>query len=182
MKGLNLPNAITIFRILLVIPIATLLIDNEYLLASIFFLVAAASDVADGFIARTFNLKTEIGSILDPLADKILLNYTFTIFAVKGLIPRVLFVTILSKDILLVIGSAFEILSKQNISKIKIKASITGKLSTFLQVSVVVLVFFKIFDIYNNKSVFNVFVYLTIALSILALLDYFNKYKKCMEV
>jgi len=177
-KRLNLPNSITIFRILLVIPITILLIKDQYLWAVLVFLLAAISDVADGFLARKLNMQTKIGAILDPLADKILINYTFVILTTKGYIPLLLFGVVLIKDIILAVGSSVEVLSVKSISNLKIKASFAGKISTFFQILVIVFVFLKLFDVYKNETIFEILIYTTITLSIFALFSYIHDYQK----
>ncbi len=176
-QRLNLPNSITIFRMLFAIPISIVLIKNHYKLAFYLFLIAAASDFIDGFLARTLNQQTKLGSILDPLADKILINYTSLILTTQGYIPILLFAVVISKDVILAAGSTVEILSLENINLLEIKASMFGKISTFFQISVIALVFIKIFGIYFNKFIFEFFVYSTILLTVLALLVYINQYK-----
>ncbi|WP_169309469.1 CDP-alcohol phosphatidyltransferase family protein [Hippea maritima] len=175
---MNTANAITIFRIVLVLPITLLLIDNIFNWAVGLFLVAAISDIADGFIARNFNQKTKIGAILDPLADKLLLNYTFLVLTIKGFIPLFLLSVVLFKDLTLITGSVIEVLNSPNINKIKIKASIWGKVSTFFQVVVIIFVFLRIFNIYINIHLFKAIVYITSILVIIALFDYINKYRE----
>ncbi len=179
-EKLNIPNIITIFRIILVVPITICLIQNQYLGAVFLFSLAAISDVLDGWIARKLNMQTKIGAVLDPLADKLLINYTFVVLTIKSYIPLILFATILTKDIILVVGSTIEVLSVNSISNIKIKASISGKASTFLQVVVIALVFFRIFKIYFNPVLFAFFVYTTMGFAIFSLLSYIKDYLKRM--
>ncbi len=179
MKGkLNIPNIITIFRIILVVPITVCLIKNQYRNALLLFFLAAISDILDGWLARKFNMQTRIGAVLDPLADKLLLNYTFIILTTKSYVPLMLFATIFTKDIILVVGSAIEVLSVNSISNIKIKASISGKVSTFLQVVVITLVFLKIFKIYFSSVIFSFSVYATMGFAIFSLLNYIKDYFK----
>ncbi|WP_025270061.1 CDP-alcohol phosphatidyltransferase family protein [Hippea sp. KM1] len=174
---INTANAITIFRIILVLPITLLLIEGLFGWAVWLFGVAAASDIIDGFIARRFNQATKLGAILDPLADKLLLNYTFLVLSIKGLIPLFLLSVVLFKDLTLITGSVIEVLSAKSIKNLKIKASIWGKVSTFFQVVVVVLVFLDLFGIYRNHAVFRISVFITAFLVIIALFDYINKYR-----
>ncbi len=181
-QNLNLPNTITISRMLLAMPIAIMLIKNQYKWAVCLFLIASASDIIDGFLARKLNQQTKLGSVLDPLADKILINYTFVILTAHGYIPILLFAVVLSKDIILVSGSTIEILSLKDLRQIKIKASIFGKISTFFQIMVIVLVFLKIFKVYSNKFTFSFFTYSTIILTILALFSYINEYQRRNQI
>jgi len=174
---LNLPNAITISRMFLAIPIAIMLIKNQYKWAVYLFLFASISDILDGFLARKLNQQTKLGAMLDPLADKILINYTFVILTSQGYIPILLFAVVLSKDIILVTGGTIEVLSLKNAQQIEIKASIFGKISTFFQIIVIILVFLKIFEVYFNRFVFSFFIYSAILLTILALFSYINEYQ-----
>ena len=90
---MNLPNCITLFRILLVVVFATAasLADvfdiGLYMVALIAFLIATASDWLDGYLARKLNLVTEFGKLIDPLADKILVSTAFVYLAVAGMVP-----------------------------------------------------------------------------------------------
>ncbi len=173
---LTLPNVITIFRIFLVLPVVLSLIDRKFEIAAVLFIVAAVSDMLDGFIARKFNKMTKVGAILDPLADKLLLNYTFIVLATEKLLPQLLLAAVLLKDLILISGSVVEVLSAKSIKDVKIKASISGKIATFFQVLTVFLVFLNIFNIYFNKVVFNLIVYSTVILSILSLVVYTHQY------
>ncbi|WP_022670103.1 CDP-diacylglycerol--glycerol-3-phosphate 3-phosphatidyltransferase [Hippea alviniae] len=175
---LTLPNIITIFRIFLVLPVVLSLIDEKFKIATVLFIVAVLSDMLDGFIARNFNKTTKLGAILDPLADKLLLNYTFIVLTVKGFIPQLLLGVVLLKDLILISGSVVEVLSAKQIDQIRIKASLSGKTATFFQVLVVFLIFLKVFEIYSNKTVFNITVYSAIVLSIISLISYVNQYRE----
>lgn len=73
-KIINIPNSLTIFRILLILPLCYFAKQDNNLLIGIIFLFAAASDYLDGYLARRLNQKTVFGSFLDPIADKMLLT------------------------------------------------------------------------------------------------------------
>ncbi|MEO1963374.1 MAG: CDP-alcohol phosphatidyltransferase family protein, partial [Cycloclasticus sp.] len=73
----DIPNAISMMRILLVAPIVYLLLNQSYTLALIFFVVAGISDALDGFLAKRYDWTSQLGSFLDPLADKLLLVSCF---------------------------------------------------------------------------------------------------------
>ncbi|HBR22676.1 MAG TPA: CDP-diacylglycerol--glycerol-3-phosphate 3-phosphatidyltransferase, partial [Nitrospiraceae bacterium] len=68
------------------------------------FIVAALTDALDGFIARLTNQKTELGTFLDPLADKFLLVTSFILFSLNDLVPKWLAITVISRDVIVVIG------------------------------------------------------------------------------
>jgi cardiolipin synthase len=101
----QLPNLICIARMLLVLPIAMLLYEERYGLTLVLFAVAAFSDALDGFLAKHFGWTTELGKMLDPLADKLLLVTVFIMVAVTGLAPVWLTVTVVARDVVIGFGS-----------------------------------------------------------------------------
>lgn len=100
--SVNLPNVITIFRILLVPFTIWLMIAHEFGLAFVAFLVAGISDGVDGYIARRYGLQTDLGAHLDPLADKVLLVSIFIVLGMLNLIPVWLAILVVTRDILIV--------------------------------------------------------------------------------
>jgi len=82
-----LPNALSIIRIILTVPIVIALLKEQYLLTMLLFLVAGITDALDGWIAKQFYLQSRLGSILDPVADKILLTCTFITLYWVGVLP-----------------------------------------------------------------------------------------------
>ena len=83
----QLPNVITVLRILLVIPTGWLLLETRYVEALGLMAVAGASDALDGWMARRFGWMSQFGAAMDPVADKLLVAVTFIIFTVQGYIP-----------------------------------------------------------------------------------------------
>lgn len=106
-----LPNAICVFRMLLVVPVAIALVRGEYALTLLLFGVAAVSDGADGWLAKTFGWTSELGKILDPLADKLLLVTTFVTLAALGLAPVWLAAAAVTRDLVIAGGAiAYQLL------------------------------------------------------------------------
>jgi cardiolipin synthase len=101
----HLPNIICLLRIALVWPIAAALADREYLLALALFIVAGLSDGIDGYLAKRFNWISELGKLLDPLADKLLLVTVFVEAAWLGLAPWWLTSAVVARDVLIVLGA-----------------------------------------------------------------------------
>ncbi len=101
----QLPNLICVARILLVVPIAVLLYQQRYGLTLALFGVAAFSDALDGFLAKRFGWTTELGKVLDPLADKLLLVTVFIMLAVTGHTPVWLTVVVVARDVVIGVGS-----------------------------------------------------------------------------
>ena len=84
---LNIPNTLTILRILLIPVLVGLLVYDHFDFALLTLLIAALTDMLDGSIARMANQKTEFGAYLDPLADKLLLMTTFITFSLLDMVP-----------------------------------------------------------------------------------------------
>lgn len=101
---MNLPNTLTITRIVLIPLFVTSVIYKRYDYALYVFAVAALTDTFDGLIARLKNQKTALGNFLDPLADKFLLVTSFVLFAIYGLIPKWLTIVVISRDVIVVTG------------------------------------------------------------------------------
>jgi len=101
---MNAANTITILRLFAVIPFTIFLASKNYTLALIFFVFAALSDIADGYIARKFDQKTRLGGFLDPLADKLLVFAGNLILVMQGVIPLWFFIFILLKDLSILLG------------------------------------------------------------------------------
>lgn len=101
-----LPNALCVLRMLLVVPVAWTLTRALYPLTVALFIVAAVTDGLDGFIARRFGWTSELGKILDPLADKLLLVTVFITMTVLGFVPLWLAVVAVARDVIIVAGAA----------------------------------------------------------------------------
>ena len=101
---LNLPNLITLGRVILVPVVFWLLITGQTEVAFVAFIIAGISDAVDGYLAKTFGWKTELGAYLDPLADKLLIVSIFLALGVDGKLPLWLVIAVVSRDILIVIA------------------------------------------------------------------------------
>lgn len=100
-----LPNAICIGRVILVGPIVLLLLDEQYSVAFVLISAAAFSDALDGFLARAFNWRTRLGSLLDPAADKLLVFSVFMTLTYLGLVPLPLTVLVVLRDVIIIGGA-----------------------------------------------------------------------------
>ncbi|MGH6734921.1 MAG: CDP-alcohol phosphatidyltransferase family protein [Methyloceanibacter sp.] len=99
---MNIPNTLTLGRIVLVPLLVWLIIDNEMLAAFFVFMLAGFSDAADGYLAKRYGWNTELGAYLDPIADKALLVSIFVTLGLAGHIPVWLVIAVVSRDILIV--------------------------------------------------------------------------------
>lgn len=101
----QLPNAITGARMLLVVPLVWALREGEYRLALGLALVAGGSDAIDGWLAKRFGWRTPLGSLLDPVADKLLLNGSFLGLWLVGAAPTWLLLLVIGRDVVIVAGA-----------------------------------------------------------------------------
>jgi cardiolipin synthase len=99
---LSIPNLITLGRILLVPMVVWAITAGAMQTAFLLFLAAGVSDAVDGFIAKRFGMTSELGSYLDPLADKALIVSIYVALGVVGAIPRWLVILVVSRDIMIV--------------------------------------------------------------------------------
>ena len=98
----SVPNLITLARLALVPMIVTLILAEDWTGAFAAFAIAGASDAVDGFIAKRFDLRTELGAYLDPIADKALLVSIYVSLAIAGVLPSALAVLVVSRDLMIV--------------------------------------------------------------------------------
>jgi cardiolipin synthase len=128
---LNIPNLITLGRVILVPIVFWLLVSGQTKLAFFAFVLAGVSDAVDGFIAKRFGLSTELGAYLDPLADKLLLVSIFVALGVMGALPSWLVIAVVSRDILIVVGVMLSWLLDH---PIRIRPLAVSKLNTVAQI------------------------------------------------
>ena len=128
---LNIPNIITVGRVILVPVVFWLLITGQTQVAFFVFIIAGISDAVDGYLAKTFGWQTELGAYLDPLADKLLIVSIFLALGVDGKLPLWLVVAVVSRDILIVIAV---ILSWVLDHPVRIKPLIVSKANTVAQI------------------------------------------------
>ena len=139
---LNIPNTLTILRILLIPVIVGFLVYDYFDFALVTLLIAALTDMLDGSIARMANQKTEFGAYLDPLADKLLLMTTFITFSLLDMVPVWSVIVVVSRDAILLTGT---LLARVTNTKINASPSLLGKATTVFQLVyiILVLVFFS---------------------------------------
>lgn len=161
-QGLNLANKITITRIVLIPFFIAAIVYSCHTLALAIFIIAVISDGADGFIARALKQKTQLGTILDPIADKLLLMTAYIALAITNSIPEGIripaYVTIIviSRDAIIVLGS---IVVHVVTGDLKVSPSAVGKITTFFQMITIVSVLLEFkysFIIWNTTVLFTV--------------------------
>ncbi len=174
-SSLNIPNFITISRVI-AIPFFIVALSYQHNgIALTIFVACGITDGLDGFIARTYHLRTEIGAFLDPLADKLLLTSSFitlTVLELPNKLPFWLIVTVISRDVIIPVGIAALLVLG---TKLRIVPTKIGKTATFLQITLIIVVLF--FNYTNNAhpNIIQPLCWLTFIFTVLSGLDYVYK-------
>ena len=175
---MNLPNKLTIVRVCL-IPffVAALLFDhgNNYtmrIVANVLFIIASLTDLFDGKIARKYNMVTNFGKFMDPLADKLLVCSALICLIELGELPAWMVIIIISREFII---SGFRLVASDN--GVVIAASYWGKFKTTFQMIAVVLL---ILDIPSLALLTTLCVWIALALTIISLVDYIVKNHKVL--
>jgi cardiolipin synthase len=132
---MNVPNSLTVLRLLLAPAIMWLIVTGSVPAAAILFAVAAFTDAADGWAARTWKQTTTFGQFADPVADKVLLSGTFLAFGIQGAVPSWLVMVVFGRDLYLVLAT---IISMEFAGLREYQPTIAGKLNTATQILYVV--------------------------------------------
>ncbi len=135
-----IPNLLTIVRIALVYPILNNIYLGNFEISIIYFIVASITDGLDGFIARKMNWQTELGTLLDPVADKILLSGSIFILWLNQYIPFYIFVIFFSRDVAILLGAAIRMTVIESDTP---TPNFLGKLTTTLQIIYIAIIFLK---------------------------------------
>jgi len=136
-----IPNLLTIIRIALVYPILNNIYLGNFEISIIYFIVASVTDGLDGFIARKMNWQTELGTLLDPVADKILLSGSIFILWLNQYIPFYIFVIFFSRDVAILLGAAIRMSVIESDTP---TPNFLGKLTTTLQIIYIAIIFLKV--------------------------------------
>ncbi len=191
---MNLPNKLTLSRIFLTIVIiilclfpfynvginfpkfnvSGLVIDSTYIIAGIIFIIASLTDFLDGYLARSKNIVTDTGKLLDAIADKVLVNSVLIIFAYRGFIPAFVPIIYIFRD------EVVNALKMDALRKGKVVAAIkSGKIKTASMMIGLTLMFF-----YNlpfeliNLWVADFLIYFAVIMSIISGIEYYNMWRK----
>lgn len=131
---MNIPNIISVLRILSVPLLVILLMNGRMLAALLVFFLAGLSDAIDGFLARLLKQKTAIGAFIDPLADKLLLNTSYITLAILEILPNWLAVLVVSRDVIILMGFGILFLTER---PVEVKPTIDSKVNTAVQLACV---------------------------------------------
>ena len=164
-----LPNLITITRILLVIPIVWLLIRHAYAEAFIIFFIAGCSDAVDGYLARRNHWFSRLGSILDPIADKLLMFSVFVALGWLGITPMWLVLIVVARDVIIIFGA---LAYHGVVGKYDMEPSLLSKLNTLFQACYLLAAILVQFSNFIPAQVTDVFLYAVAVTTVLSGLDY----------
>jgi cardiolipin synthase len=169
---MNIPNVLTLLRILLVPVVVIFLIQDSYLKALIVFAFSGITDALDGFLARILNQQTTLGAYLDPIADKALIMTCFLTLSILGHIPGWLTVIVVSRDSIILLGIL--VLTIMEIS-FKIHPTFVSKVTTALQIFTVFFVLISQCIPGNFEQTWLIYLYwLTALFTIISGLNYIS--------
>ena len=183
---MNLPNKLTVFRVILIVPFVLLMLggyaqwgwfmaafggiaDNTDYIAPAIFIVASLTDLLDGKIARKYNLVTNFGKFMDPLADKLLVCSAMICLIELDRIPAWIVIIIISRDFII---SGFRLVAADN--RVVIAASYWGKFKTTFQM---VMVCLMIANIEALNLLTQIVMWIAVVLTVISLVDYLVKNK-----
>ncbi len=134
MKREDIPNLISILRIFLSIPVVWMLLEQQFGVALVLFLVAGISDGLDGFLAKRYGWQSQLGGLLDPLADKVLLVSSYLSLALIGIVPVWLVLLVILRDLVIVTGA---LVYHFRVTELEAEPSMISKTNTLAQIVLV---------------------------------------------
>lgn len=166
----QIPNALTLFRLVLIAPFLVFLYQHEYVNAFYTFLLAGFTDGLDGWIARHFHWQSPLGSFIDPLADKLLIASSFISLALLGALPWWLVILVFLRDLTISFGVVAWYWFIQR--RLDFKPTILSKINTSLQIALVTLCLFELAYFSFNSYVFGTLMLLTAVSTAATYIDY----------
>ena len=165
----QIPNIITFMRCILILPIMWLLLNARYDEAFYLFIVAGISDGIDGYLARTYNCRTKLGSIADPLVDKLFIVCTLMVLAFIHQIPLWLLIIVVIRDLLLVGAVAFDYIRGH---VYEIKPTLISKINTVMQVLFVIAILASLGPVPLSEWIKHTLMIIMCGTTVLSYLDY----------
>lgn len=163
---MNIPNCLTILRILLIPALVFFFVRELYLNALVVFALTSITDALDGFLARQFDMQTKFGAYLDPIADKALLSTCYIGLAMTGALPVWLAVVVISRDVLILLGFLVLILLS---ASVEARPALISKITTIFQMVTVFVILLTLALKSNNFVVpIHILIWLTAALTMVS--------------
>lgn len=174
---MNLPNKLTMFRVILIPFFVVFMLVNitayDKWIALAIFIIASLTDLLDGKIARKYNLVTNFGKFMDPLADKLLVCSALICLVALAAIPAWIVIVIIAREFII---SGFRLIASDN--GVVIAASYWGKFKTTFQM---VMICLMIADIAAISLVTTIVMWAALVLTVVSLVDYLVKNKDVMK-
>lgn len=169
-KAVNyIPNLLTLLRIGLVPVLILLLYDQSYSMALAVFVIAGVTDGLDGFIAKRYGYITRLGSVLDPLADKLLLLSSFVMLTIAGALPFWLLIFAAFRDLVIITGVIILTLLYDHF---EMKPIWSSKINTFLQIVLVIVVLIEKAEILDLQAFSQVLLWMVAATILISCFQY----------
>ena len=184
MKSMNLPNKLTLFRVFLIVPFVLALLGGHEgwfgltsavtdWIALALFILASLTDFVDGRIARKYNLVTNFGKFMDPLADKLLVGAALVALVEMERIPGWIVIVIISREFII---SGFRLIAAD--SNVVIAASYWGKFKTVFQMVMVCLMIANLGTVWVwRRWLTDICMWVALGLTVISLVDYILKIK-----
>ena len=176
---MNLPNKLTILRMIMIVPFVIVMLAGNVIpagkwIALALFVVASLTDFVDGYLARKYNLVTNFGKFMDPLADKLLVCAAMICLVEMGRLDAWIVCIIIAREFII---SGFRLIASDN--GIVIAASYWGKFKTVFQMVMICLMIANLGGIFDVIS--QIVMWIAVALTIISLVDYLIKNKDVMK-
>jgi cardiolipin synthase len=174
----TIPNLLTLLRIVLIVPFVIFFIQENYILAAVCVIISGITDAFDGFIARTFNQVTDLGKILDPIADKLTLFAIMICVTIYSPVVLPVMIVLIIKDLLMLVGGST--LLKNGLTPPPAKWY--GKVGTFMfYISVCLIVFLKAVFNYQNDVLSVTLLLVTTVMMLFSLVRYYLIFLSLMK-
>lgn len=175
----SLPNLISLGRLILVPVIVALIAQMSWDLAFALFLVAGVSDAIDGWLAKRFNLGSELGAYLDPIADKALLVSIYVSLAVVGVLPAAIAILVVSRDLMIVCAVVVSWMMDRPVA---IRPLLVSKLNTLAQIAFATLVLLAKSAGWDTAPWLSYALYVVATLTLASALAYLVQWLRHMEL
>lgn len=178
---MNLPNKLTILRVILIVPFVVFMLvpiwgnDISMYVAVAIFIIASLTDLFDGKIARKYDLVTNFGKFMDPLADKLLVAAALICLTANGRLPAWISIIIISREFII---SGFRLVASDN--GVVIAASYWGKFKTTFQMIMIIMLIIN-YDNQLYQICAAIVTYIALILTIISLIDYLIKNKGVLK-
>ena len=165
----QIPNLLTLVRIAACPILILLLYERNYELALYIFVAAGITDALDGYIAKKFNCASDLGVVLDPMADKLLIASTYVMLAIIGDIPFWLLVVVVFRDLVILGGYMIIVMMGQ---EVLMRPTYSSKINTFLQISLMVAVLLERSEILSIPMVVETLIFGVLVSTVLSGIQY----------